>query len=241
MREIEKHLGDMSAREIPPKMYTETSPNSFADNSSEKTEGEKPRISFEGLRIGVAVCGSFCTFKKVFETTEKLRAMGAEIIPIMSFNAASISSRFGKAEENLALFESLAGRKAIVTIEDAEPIGPKKMTDVMLLPNCTGNTMAKLAMSITDTPVTMAVKSHLRGGRPVIVNVATNDALSGSAKNIGALMNLRHYYFVPLRQDDHRKKPASVVGDFSLIPDTISSALKGIQLQSVLRDPQGGL
>ena len=112
---------------------------------------------FEGLKIGVAVCGSFCTFKKVFETTEKLRAMGAEIIPIMSFNAASISSRFGKAEENLALFESLAGKKAIVTIEDAEPIGPKKMTDVMLLPNCTGNTMAKLAMSITDTAVV-----HLR-------------------------------------------------------------------------------
>ncbi len=106
-----------------------------------------------GLKIGVAVCGSFCTFKKVFETTERLKALGAEIIPIMSFNAASISSRFGKAEENLALLESIAGRKAIVTIEDAEPIGPKKITDVMLLPNCTGNTMAKLAMSITDTAV----------------------------------------------------------------------------------------
>lgn len=112
---------------------------------------------FEGLKIGVAVCGSFCTFKKVFETTVALRSMGAEIIPIMSFNAASISSRFGKADENLAFFESIAGRKAIITIEDAEPIGPKKMTDVMLLPNCTGNTMAKLASSITDTAVV-----HLR-------------------------------------------------------------------------------
>lgn len=212
-----------------------------AKETAQKTEGESDKLPFEGLRIGVAVCGSFCTFKKVFETTERLRAMGAEIIPIMSFNAASISSRFGKAEENLALFESLAGRKAIVTIEDAEPIGPKKMTDVMLLPNCTGNTMAKLAMSITDTPVTMAVKSHLRGGRPVVVNIATNDALSGSAKNIGALMNLRNYYFVPLRQDDHKKKPTSAVGDFSLIPDTVISALKGIQFQAVLREPQGGI
>ncbi|MDE6725037.1 MAG: dipicolinate synthase subunit B [Ruminiclostridium sp.] len=215
--------------------------NISAKEAAQKPEGEQVGLPFEGLRIGVAVCGSFCTFKKVFETTERLRAMGAEIIPIMSFNAASISSRFGKAEENLALFERLAGRKAIITIEDAEPIGPKKMTDVMLLPNCTGNTMAKLAMSITDTPVTMAVKSHLRGGRPVIVNVATNDALSGSAKNIGALMNLRHYYFVPLRQDDHRKKPTSVVGDFSLIPETIISALKGVQLQAVLREPQSDL
>ena len=121
-----------------------------------------------------------------------------------------------------------------MTIEDAEPIGPKKMTDIMLLPNCTGNTLAKLAMSITDTPVTMAVKSHLRGNRPVVINVATNDALSGSAKNIGALMNLRNYYFVPLRQDDFSKKPTSVVGDFSLIPDTIIYALSGRQTQPVL-------
>ena len=238
--EIEKQSGNVSVKEVPQETYAENSGNSFTSISLQKAD-EQPRLPFEGLRIGVAVCGSFCTFKKVFETTERLRAMGAEIIPIMSFNAASISSRFGKAEENLALFESLAGRKAIVTIEDAEPIGPKKMTDVMLLPNCTGNTMAKLAMSITDTPVTMAVKSHLRGGRPVVVNVATNDALSGSAKNIGALMNLRHYYFVPLRQDDHRKKPTSIVGDFSLIPDTISYALNGVQLQAVLREPQGGL
>ena len=187
-----------------------------------------------GLKIGVAVCGSFCTFKKAFEAASELKKMGAEIIPVMSFNAASISSRFGTAEENLAVFENIAGRKAILTIEDAEPIGPKKMTDIMLLPNCTGNTLAKLAMSITDTPVTMAVKSHLRGNRPVVINVATNDALSGSAKNIGALMNLRNYYFVPLRQDDFSKKPTSVVGDFSLMPDTIIYALSGRQTQPVL-------
>lgn len=189
---------------------------------------------FENIKIGVAICGSFCTFKKAFEAVKELREMGAEIIPIMSFNAASISSRFGKAEDNLELFESIAGRKAILTIEEAEPIGPKKMTDIMLLPNCTGNTMAKLSLSITDTPVTMAVKSHFRGGRPVVINVATNDALSGSAKNIGALMNLRNYYFVPLKQDDYAKKPTSVVGDFSKIPDTLKAALRGEQVQPVL-------
>ena len=189
---------------------------------------------FENMKIGVAVCGSFCTFEKVFMITERLRSEGAELVPIMSFNAASLSTRFGKAEENLRRFESIAGRKAITTIEEAEPIGPKKMTDIMLLPNCTGNTLAKLALSVTDTPVTMAVKSHLRGGRPVVVNVATNDALSGSAKNIGALMNLRHYYFVPLVQDDCIKKPTSVVGDFERIPETIWSAFKGVQVQPVL-------
>lgn len=191
---------------------------------------------FENIRIGIAVCGSFCTFKRVFETVRTLREAGADIIPIMSFNAASISTRFGKAEENLALFEELSGKKAIITIEGAEPIGPKNMTDIMLLPNCTGNTMAKLAMSITDTPVTMAVKSHLRGGKPVVINPATNDALSGSAKNIGALMNLRHYYFVPLEQDDCIKKPASVVGNFELIPDTLEKALKNQQIQPVFME-----
>lgn len=223
--------------------------NGQRDKCAEKTYGEKEKNGvsekglkepskgiMHGLKIGVALCGSFCTFKKAFEAAAELKKMGAEIIPVMSFNAASISSRFGAAEENLAVFEKIAGRKAILTIEDAEPIGPKKMTDIMLLPNCTGNTLAKLAMSITDTPVTMAVKSHLRGNRPVVVNAATNDALSGSAKNIGALMNLRNYYFVPLRQDDFAKKPTSVVGDFSLIPDTIIAALSGRQIQPVLRE-----
>ena len=198
-------------------------------------ERREKRLSkmFENMKIGVAVCGSFCTFEKVFKAVQRLRDEGAELIPIMSFNAASLSTRFGKAEDNLRLFESIAGRKAITTIEEAEPIGPKKMTDIMLLPNCTGNTMAKLSLSVTDTPVTMAVKSHLRGGRPVVINVATNDALSGSAKNIGALMNLRHYYFVPLMQDDHVKKPTSIVGDFERIPETVLAAAEGIQIQPV--------
>lgn len=189
---------------------------------------------FENIRIGVAVCGSFCTFKKVFETVAELKELGADIIPIMSFNAARLSTRFGRAADNLRILEGITGRCVITTIEEAEPIGPKKMTDIMLLPNCTGNTLAKLALSITDSPVTMAVKSHLRGNRPVVVNVATNDALSGAAKNIGALMNLRNYYFVPIRQDDSVNKPTSAVGDFSAIPDTIKAALRGVQMQPLL-------
>ncbi len=185
----------------------------------------------KGLRIGVAICGSFCTFKKSFEAAKRLADFGAELIPIMSFNASALSTRFGKAEDNVKIFEEIAGRPVINTIEAAEPIGPKKMTDIMLLPNCTGNTLAKLSLSVTDSPVTMAVKSHLRGGKPVVINVATNDALSGSAKNIGALMNLRHYYFVPIRQDDYIKKPTSVVGDFDRIEETIIAALNGMQVQ----------
>ena len=191
------------------------------------------RAALQGVKIGAAICGSFCTFKDAFAAVRRLRELGAEVIPIMSFNAASLSTRFGKAEDNVRELESIAGRSVINTIEDAEPIGPKKMTDIMLLPNCTGNTLAKLALSITDTPVTMAVKSHLRSGRPVLINVATNDALAGTAKNIGALMNLKHYYFVPLRQDDPGKKPTSVVGSFELIPAALCSALERVQLQPV--------
>ena len=185
-------------------------------------------------RVGFAICGSFCTFKKSFEAAKRLADFGAELIPIMSFNASALSTRFGKAEDNVKIFEEIAGRPVINTIEAAEPIGPQKMTDIMLLPNCTGNTLAKLSLSVTDSPVTMAVKSHLRGAKPVVINVATNDALSGSAKNIGALMNLRHYYFVPIRQDDYIKKPTSVVGDFDRIEETIIAALNGIQLQPVI-------
>ena len=187
----------------------------------------------KGVRIGMAVCGSFCTFQKTFEAARRLRLLGAELIPVMSFNASAISTRFGEAEENVKIFEEIAGRKIIDSISNAEPIGPKKMTDIMLLPNCTGNTLAKLAMSVTDTPVTMAVKSHLRGSKPVVINVATNDALSGSAKNIGALMNLKHYYFVPLKQDDCIKKPTSVVGDFDRIEETLIAAMNGVQIQPV--------
>lgn len=190
-------------------------------------------MNLEGKRIGFAMCGSFCTFSRCFEALEKLLEMGCEIVPIASFNAYTLNTRFGAAAEHIARLEELCRRPVIHTIEDAEPIGPKNLTDIMLVANCTGNTLAKLAMSITDTPVTMAVKSHIRNQKPVLLNIATNDALAGSAKNIFALMNYKNYYFVPMGQDDFRKKPTSLMGDFSLIPAAISEALEYRQLQPV--------
>lgn len=180
------------------------------------------------------MCGSFCTFSKAFDAARALKDAGCALIPIMSFNAARISTRFGKAEDNVRIFEEIAERKIINSIEEAEPIGPKKMLDILIILNCTGNTLAKLANSITDSPVTMAVKSHLRIGGPVLINIATNDALAGSAKNIAALMNMKNYYFVPFRQDDHAAKPASAAGRFDMINQAAELALAGTQIEPVL-------
>ena len=190
--------------------------------------------SLEGIKIGMAMCGSFCTFSKAFEQMIKLNAAGAELTPIMSYHAATLDTRFGTAEENIMTAENICGRGVINTIPLAEPVGPKKMFDLLIVCPCTGNTMAKLAAGITDTPVTMAVKSHLRNGRPVLIAAATNDALSASAKNIGALLNIKNIYFVPFRQDDFVKKPRSAVADFSMIPEAAKAALNGRQLQPIL-------
>ena len=191
-------------------------------------------MKLDKIRVGVALCGSFCTFGKCFEVTESLISEGADVIPIMSFNASSVDTRFGKADEHIKRLEEITGNRVIKTIEDAEPIGPRNMLDILLVANCTGNTLAKLAMSITDTPVTMAVKSHLRAIKPVVLCVATNDALAGTAKNIGQLMNYKNYFFVPLRQDDFKNKPVSVVADFSLTIPALEQALDGRQLQPVI-------
>jgi dipicolinate synthase subunit B len=195
---------------------------------------QKEFTNLNGLKIGLVLTGSFCTFQKAFEAAEKLISYGAEIIPVMSYNAANIDTRFGKASEHIARLEKLSGHKVIRDIAEAEPIGPKNYTDVMLVAPCTGNTAAKLVLSVTDTPATMAVKSHLRGGKPVIICIATNDGLSNTAKNIGSLMNYKHYYFVPLVQDDPVNKPSSIVADFDRIPETISLAAEGKQIQNVL-------
>ena len=190
--------------------------------------------SLNGKKVGFAICGSFCTFKKAFEQLERLIEAGAEVTAIMSFSAASIDTRFGKAAEHIEYLEKITGKAVIKTIEDAEPVGPKRMFDALVIAPCTGNTLAKLAAGIIDTPVTMAAKSHLRNGSPLIITPSTNDGLSGSAKNIGALLNYRNIYLVPLTQDDPDAKPRSVVSDFGRIPETISAALKGIQLQPIL-------
>lgn len=189
---------------------------------------------FEKLKIGFALTGSFCTFEKAFEQMKILKELGAEIVPIMSSNSSITDTRFGSAQEHIDQIEKICGRKPILTLTEAEPIGPKNMTDVMLVAPCTGNTLAKLAYSITDSPATMAVKSHLRNSRPVIISVSTNDALAGSLKNIGYLMNTKNYYFVPFAQDDSAKKPSSLVCEFSRIPETILAALENKQIQPVI-------
>ena len=188
----------------------------------------------ENIRIGFAMTGSFCTFRQAFAQAEYLVSCGAELIPIMSVNASQISTRFGTASEMRERLETIAKRKIICSIEDAEPIGPKQMTDILLVEPCTSNTAAKLALSITDSPVTMAVKSHLRGQKPVVLAIASNDSLAGTLKNIGLLANAKHYYFVPLRQDDSVKKPNSLVADFGQTADTLVNALNGRQLQPCL-------
>lgn len=186
---------------------------------------------FKGLRVGVCVCGSFCTFSRVFGEVERLVSLGCEVTPIMSYNSVALDTRFGKAAEHIARLEDITGRQVIRELTTAEPIGPKKMFDVLVVAPCTGNTLAKLALGITDSPVCMAVKSHLRNQRPVVIAVSTNDALSGAAKNIGTLRNYKNFYFVPTYQDDSVNKPFSMLADFALIPQTIEAALEGRQLQ----------
>lgn len=185
------------------------------------------------MNIGFAMCGSFCTFKKAFSAME---AVAAEhrVIPIFSFQSASIDSRFGTAEDHLRRAENICGTSPLQTIAAVEPIGPKKLLDALIIAPCTGNTLAKLACGIADTPVTMAAKSHLRNGRPVLVAVSTNDGLAAAAENIGKLLARKNYFFVPFSQDDPVNKPASLVADFTKIPQALRSALEGSQIQPIL-------
>lgn len=185
------------------------------------------------MNIGFAMCGSFCTFSKVFPMMESLARLH-KVFPILSTASASVDSRFGEAADFVSFAERICNRNVIRTISEAEPIGPKKMLDALVIAPCTGNTLAKLAHGIADGPVTMAAKSHLRNGRPVIVAVSTNDALGAAAENIGKLLARKHYYFVPFRQDDPENKPTSMVADFTLIPQTLEAALEGRQLQPIL-------
>ena len=188
--------------------------------------------------IGFAVCGSFCTFKAVFEEIEKLRKLDFNIIPIMSENAYTLDTRFGDAAYWRARMKEITGNDIIHTIPKAEPIGPKKLLDALIIAPCTGNTLAKLAWGVTDSCVTLAAKAHLRNARPLIIAPSTNDALANAAKNIGALFNYKNIYFVPFGQDSFAGKPNSMVADFSLIPDTLQHALNGTQVQPVILTPK---
>ncbi len=184
----------------------------------------------EKLKLGFALCGSFCTFKKVMEEMEVL-AEEYDIVPIMSEGAANTDTRFGTAEDFRRRITEICRKEPITSIKDAEPIGPKALLDVLLIEPCTGNTLGKLANGITDSAVTMATKAHLRNARPLVIAVSTNDALGASARNIGSLMNSKNVYFVPMRQDSPQGKPCSMVADFTKTNVAIKAALDGKQVQ----------
>lgn len=184
--------------------------------------------------IGFAMTGSFCTFERVLKQMEALVRRGYEVLPVLSFNAGTLDTRFMTAEHLRARIVEITGNEPIDTLAGAEPIGPKKMTDVFLIAPATGNSLAKLAAGIYDTPVLLGAKSHLRNDRPLVLAVSTNDGLGAAAQNIGRLLNVRNIYFVPFGQDDPVKKPRSLVADFSQIPRTIAAALSGVQMQPML-------
>ena len=193
------------------------------------------KMTLEKKKIGFCFTGSFCMFSKTIEALERLSIInGIQITPIMSFNSYNLDTKFGKARDFIEKIESITKKKVIHTIVDAEPIGPKKMFDILIVAPCTGNTISRLACDIIDTPVTMAVKSHLRNLRPVVIGISTNNALSGNAENIGRLLNRKHYYFVPVRQDNPITKPNSLVFDTSYIKWTVEEALDGKQIQPFL-------
>ncbi len=184
--------------------------------------------------IGFAMTGSFCTFERVLKQMEALVRRGYEVVPVLSFNAGMLDTRFMTAEHLRARIVEITGNEPIDTLAGAEPIGPKKMTDVFLIAPATGNSLAKLAAGIYDTPVLLGAKSHLRNDRPLVLAVSTNDGLGAAAQNIGRLLNVRNIYFVPFGQDDPVKKPRSLVADFNQIPRTIAAALSGVQMQPML-------
>lgn len=185
-------------------------------------------------RIGFAMCGSYCTHEEVLTQLEKLCKTWGTVIPILSENCTTTDTRFGKATDLIAAVERMTGNPIVSSIAEAEPIGPKKLLDALVIAPCTGNTLGKLANGITDTAVTMATKAHLRNDRPVILAIATNDGLSASAQNIGILLARKNYYFVPFGQDDATKKPCSLIADFSQIGETVTAALNGQQIQPIL-------
>jgi len=191
-------------------------------------------VEIKGKNIGFILTGSYCTFAKTIPQIQKLVKAGANVIPIMSEHAYELDTKFGKAQEHIDTIEKMTKNRILHTLNEVEPIGPKRMTDIMVIAPATGNTMAKLANGITDTAATMATKSHLRNGNPVVVAVSTNDGLSGSAENIGKLLNRNLYYFVPFRQDNPITKPRSLVFDPEYILPTIEHALDREQIQPVL-------
>ena len=191
-------------------------------------------MNIEELRVGFAFCGSFCTMSKALAALEQTAARFGPVIPIVSETVAATDTRFGKAHDFMREMERLCDRRVIDSVAGAEPIGPKGLLDVLVICPCTGNTLAKLAHGVTDSSVTMAAKAHLRNGGPLVLALATNDGLAGSAPNLGTMLGRKNVYFVPFGQDDWAGKPTSLVADFSLVPAAVEAACRGEQLQPVL-------
>lgn len=191
-------------------------------------------MNLENKRIGFVMTGSFCTFRKTIEELKKIIKLNANVIPIMSENSYTMDTKFGKAEDFIKEIEEITGNKILHTIQEVEPIGPKDMLDILVVAPASGNTIAKLANDIIDGPATMAVKSHLRRERPVVIAISTNNGLSGAGENIGKLLNRKNYYFVPFLQDNPITKPRSIVFDPTYLIRTIESALDREQIQPIL-------
>ena len=188
----------------------------------------------EDKTVGFAVCGSFCTHAKAIEALEQVKARFAQVVPIVSERVADTDTRFGKAHDLMREMERICDCRVISTVKAAEPIGPKKLLDLLIIAPCTGNTLGKLAAGVTDSSVTMAAKAHLRNNRPLLLAPSTNDGLAASAASIGSLLPRKYIYFVPFGQDDPMNKPASLVADFSQVADAAQAALEGRQLQPIL-------
>lgn len=188
----------------------------------------------KGVKVGIAITGSFCTFETILVEIKRLVDEGADVHPIMSFNASNFDTRFGTANEWKDRIREATGKEIISTIQGAESIGPKAYLDILVVAPCTGNTLAKLANAITDTPVSMAWKAHLRNNKPVVLGISTNDGLGANAKNLGILLNMKNVYFVPFGQDDAIKKCNSLIADYGMIIPTVLSALEGKQIQPLL-------
>ena len=185
--------------------------------------------------IGYAFCGSFCTLGASIDQLKKLSDQGHSLVPIMSFNAYGIDTRFGKSADFVTRAEQICGRRVIHSVVDAEPLGPAVTLEALIISQCTGNTLAKIANGITDTPVCMAAKAHLRSDRPLVIALASNDALSANLKNIATLLSRKCVYFVPMFQDDPQKKPHSLVADFDLLAPTLSGAMNGEQYRPIFK------
>lgn len=194
-------------------------------------------MNIKGKNIGVALTGSYCTFNKVFPQLEQLVKEKANVYTIFSYQSQMTDTRFGKAGDFIKRAKDITGKEPITTISEAEPLGPNNVLDIIVIAPCTGNTLAKLANAITDSPVLMAAKGMLRNGKPVVLAISTNDALSNNLKNIGILINTKNIYFVPFGQDNYKIKPNSMIANFDLLIPTIENALEGRQIQPLVLAP----